>query len=427
MRKTKRLARHRRHGVDQKHFLRLLTFFHETLRDIHVLLISSWPFIFIVGVVFITAYVFYASNAQINVTSTRKSQPYRSSSLLQTRADDEDDKTKTKVGLNNLGNTCFMNAVLQCLSHTPPLMDYCLRGSHLSDINYRSQTRGDLIKVFADFMKNMAESKSKSAISPYQLRREVQRYASRFCGDNQQDAQEFLRYLLQGLHDDINRVKYKNNTRRQNFKASDESSSWRSYRECDDSLIVDLFAGQLKSTLKCTVCNNESITYDPFWDLSLPIPEVSRSTSLRQCFQLFSSPEILDGPNKPLCEVCKKKARSSKKIEVSKFPKVLVIHLKRFSGTNYGHKLSTVVECPMKITSEFSSSSNSLGDDFSYNLYGVVDHEGSNNSGHYTAKCKNQLSEEWYEFNDSMVSKASNIVSHKSYILFYIQERCFRK
>ncbi|CAL1287370.1 unnamed protein product [Larinioides sclopetarius] len=299
------------------------------------------------------------------------------------KSDDTEDKKGVRVGLNNLGNTCFMNAVLQCLCHTQPLVDYCTRGTYLSDINHRSPTHGDLVKVFAEFVKKISDSKSKAAISPYQLRSEVQRYAPRFCGDSQQDAQEFLRYLLQGLHDDINRVKSK-------------PSHMGDYGGCI-RVITDLFAGQLKSTLKCMTCNNDSITYDPFWDLSLPIPEY--------------------------CEVCKKKTSSSKKIEVNKFPRVLVIHLKRFSASSYGQKLNMMIDCPLILEniSEFAAQ-NSIGDGCSYVLYGVVDHDGSNNSGHYIAKCRNPLTKEWNEFNDSRVTKASSIVTNKSYILFYIQE-----
>ncbi|XP_035207207.1 ubiquitin carboxyl-terminal hydrolase 2-like isoform X1 [Stegodyphus dumicola] len=336
---------------------------------------------------------------------------------------DEEDKPGVGVGFVNLGNTCFMNAVLQCLCHTQPLVDYCVRGSYLSDINHRSPTRGDLMRVFADVVKKVSESKTKNAINPYQLKSEVQRYAPRFSGNSQQDAQEFLRYLLQGLHDDINRVKVSSNmTIRRDSGSGDSFRTWRKYREIDDSLIVDLFAGQLKSTLKCTICNNDSVTHDPFWDISVPIPEGGRTVSLRQCFNLFSANEYLDGANKPYCEVCKKKSRSSKKMEVSKFPKVLVIHLKRFSATCYGQKRNVMVDCPLFLGNISELAAQNCTGDGSYVLYGVVDHDGSNNSGHYTAKCRNPSTKEWYEFNDTRVTKATDIISHKAYILFYIQE-----
>ena len=76
--------------------------------------------------------------------------------------------------------------------------------------------------------------------------------------------------------------------------------SWRRYLRRDDSKIVDLFVGQLKSTLQCTVCGHCSVTFDPFWDLSLPIPSKSSSIKLQHCLDLFVKEEILDGDEKPV-------------------------------------------------------------------------------------------------------------------------------
>ena len=77
--------------------------------------------------------------------------------------------------------------------------------------------------------------------------------------------------------------------------------SWKRYLRRDDSKIVDLFVGQLKSTLQCTVCGHCSVTFDPFWDLSLPIPPSSKSNvKLHHCLDLFGKEEILDGDEKPV-------------------------------------------------------------------------------------------------------------------------------
>jgi ubiquitin carboxyl-terminal hydrolase 2/21 len=94
---------------------------------------------------------------------------------------------------------------------------------------------------------------------------------------------------------------YKNNTRSDSDRAVE---SWKRYLRRDDSKIVDLFVGQLKSTLQCTVCGHCSVTFDPFWDLSLPIPtSANKSTSnlrLQHCLDLFAKEEILDGDEKPV-------------------------------------------------------------------------------------------------------------------------------
>lgn len=346
------------------------------------------------------------------------------SNLSQTEITYKDEKSG--IGINNLGNTCFMNAILQCLCHSPSLVGYCMRDSYLSDVNSASPSRGDLIKAFAEFVKLITDPKTTIAVSPYNLRREVQKYSRRFAGDNQQDAHEFLCYLLQGLHDDVNRARGRSTSRIRGSE-NDSISSWLNYQARDDSMILDLFGGQLKSTLKCTECNNESITYDPFLDLSLPLPEGSRRATLNDCFNLFAQPEVLDGSDKPNCDVCKKKTKSTKRMQVQKFPKILVFHLKRFSSTRFGQKLNMLVDFPAKLgdMSELAASVY-ISHGCNYKLFGVVDHEGSNNSGHYTAKCKNPKTNEWNNFNDRRVCKVDGtLVSNNAYMLFYIQQSRF--
>ncbi|KAK3699453.1 hypothetical protein QZH41_018604 [Actinostola sp. cb2023] len=267
------------------------------------------------------------------------------------------------VGLRNLGNTCFMNSVLQCLSHSVVLTDYLLKGSHSKHINSRSSMKGKLMHAYADLIKSMWKpGSSDTAISPHSFKTQIQRFAPRFVGYNQQDAQEFLRFLLEGLHDDLNLVhdkpKYKVCEFNDSLSDSEKAEkSWKHYLARDNSLITDVFVGQLKSTLKCTECGYKSATFDPFWDLSLPIPRKSSSSysshydsrsavTIQDCMDLFTKEEVLDGDERPTCEKCKKKRKSTKQFAIQRFPKILVLHLKRFSGFGFRSKLQTAVEFP---------------------------------------------------------------------------------
>jgi len=78
------------------------------------------------------------------------------------------------------------------------------------------------------------------------------------------------------------------------------AESWKRYLRMDNSKVVDIFVGQLKSTLRCTSCGHCSITFDPFWDLSLPIPVRTGQVRLQQCFDHFTREEVLDGDEKPV-------------------------------------------------------------------------------------------------------------------------------
>jgi len=81
------------------------------------------------------------------------------------------------------------------------------------------------------------------------------------------------------------------------------AESWKRYLRMDNSKVVDIFVGQLKSTLRCTSCGHCSITFDPFWDLSLPIPVRTGQLRLQQCFDHFTREEVLDGDEKPVSVV----------------------------------------------------------------------------------------------------------------------------
>ncbi|KAM4565891.1 ubiquitin carboxyl-terminal hydrolase 2a isoform 2-T5 [Odontesthes bonariensis] len=328
------------------------------------------------------------------------------------------------IGLKNLGNTCFMNSILQCLSNTHSLRDYCLHNAHRRDLNNNSRTNTALMEEFAKLIQTMWTSSSSEAVSPSEFKTQIQRYAPRFMGYNQQDAQEFLRFLLDGLHNEVNRVTVRRRGTVEDLDhLPDEEKGkkmWSKYLEREDSKIVDLFVGQLKSSLTCSHCGFCSTVFDPFWDLSLPIAKGYGEVSLMDCVRLFTKEDVLDGDEKPTCYRCKARRRCTKKFTIQKFPKILVLHLKRFSEARRTSKLSTFVNFPMKDLDlrEFASenSTNAV-----YNLYAVSNHSGTTMGGHYTAYCRNPNSGEWYTFNDSRVTpmSSSQVRSSDAYVLFY--------
>ncbi|PNF18004.1 Ubiquitin carboxyl-terminal hydrolase 2 [Cryptotermes secundus] len=332
------------------------------------------------------------------------------------------------TGLRNIGNTCFMNSVIQCLSNTRPLLEYLLGDCYLSDINTTvSSMKGALIKAFSTVIQELWRADSEDrAVNTTALKSQIQRFAPRFMGYCQQDAQEFLRYLLEGLHEDVNRVTTKPKAILTDVddQLSDQQKaleSWKRYLRMDNSKVVDIFVGQLKSTLRCTACGHCSVTFDPFWDLSLPIPVRTGQVRLQQCFDHFTREEVLDGDEKPTCSKCQMRRKCTKSFTIQKFPKILVLHLKRFSPTErFRGKLNVTVDFPLTGL-DLSSYAASRGPGCMYNLYGVANHSGTTYSGHYTAYCKHPYTGEWHEYNDSRVSTISSrsVVSSEAYVLFF--------
>ncbi|CAN9501282.1 unnamed protein product [Ophioblennius macclurei] len=330
------------------------------------------------------------------------------------------------VGLRNLGNTCFMNSILQCLSNTSELRDYCLRNVHRADLSNNSRTNAALTEEFAKLTQSLWTSLNTEAICPSDFRAQIQKYAPKFAGCNQQDAQEFLRFLLDGLHNEVNRVTVCYKLPAEDFDhLSDEEKGrrmWSMYLQREDSKVVDLFVGQLKSSLTCTVCGFRSTVFDPFWDLSIPIVQKnSGEVTLKDCLRLFAKEDVLDGEERPTCTKCNARRKCTKRFSIQKFPQILVLHLKRFSDSNVRtNKLSTYVNFPLKDLDlrEFTSESSERP---VYNLYAVSNHTGNTLGGHYTAYCRNPALGEWYSFNDSRVSpmSSSQVRSSNAYVLFY--------
>ncbi|KAF8072770.1 UBP11 [Scenedesmus sp. PABB004] len=226
------------------------------------------------------------------------------------------------VGLVNLGNTCFMNSSLQCLMHSVPLMRVFLSGTYEADLNTANPLgmAGQLATAFGGLMANLWRPEV-GTVSPRGFKAKIAQFAPQFSGYQQHDSQEFLAFLLDGLHEDINRIHVKpyievtaaatppdrggccggggrvcaaarclraaahgRTPPRAGRRAQEPDSegvpdaelaarAWANYRARNDSHIVDHFQGLYKSTLVCPGCGYSSVKLDPFMYLSLPLPE----------------------------------------------------------------------------------------------------------------------------------------------------------
>lgn len=206
------------------------------------------------------------------------------------------DSKKGVCGLQNLGNTCFMNSSLQCLSNTYELTQYFLSNEFLKDLNKNNPlgTGGYLISGYSELIKELWMG-TESYVSPWDLKKVIGKFAPQFSGYSQQDSQELLSYLLDGLHEDLNRVIKKPFVEDIEFKGQKDEDlsleSWSNYLKRNQSIIIDLFAGQYKSRLDCPDCSKISITFDPFLSVSLPVPHVI--TSNVSFFLIFKDSKTL--------------------------------------------------------------------------------------------------------------------------------------
>ncbi|ESW97058.1 hypothetical protein KL918_000669 [Ogataea parapolymorpha] len=191
------------------------------------------------------------------------------------------------VGLNNLGNTCYMNSALQCLVHIPELTNYFLYDYYEKEINRDNPLGNDgkVASAYAGLVKHLFDKRfagPSSSFSPRDFKYTIGYYNSMFADYHQQDSQELIAFLLDGLHEDLNRILKKPYVEKPELpddKVNDleevrklAQKCWDSHKLRNNSVVIDLFVGLYKSTLVCPSCGKISITFDPYNDLTLPLP-----------------------------------------------------------------------------------------------------------------------------------------------------------
>tara|TARA_B100001996_G_scaffold43609_1_gene31490 strand:- start:417 stop:1394 length:978 start_codon:yes stop_codon:yes gene_type:complete len=275
------------------------------------------------------------------------------------------------AGLANLGNTCFLNSVLACLTQTPALAHFALNGEHKQ---YKSGGSFNALYEIGEHVARALNSSGRT-IAPVAFVKNMRALSKTFRKGRQEDAHELARCLLDAMH--------KKSVEIVKPKISPNSA------RAETSFVWKVFGGKLRSQVNCKTCGRNSETFDPFLDLSL---EVGRAKSVLGAFKLFTQVEVLDGDNKYRCEGKSANSKShltkaSKQFTVHEPPNVLALQLKRFAYVPFGRgKLSHFVEYPLEldITPYLSDESHGSKGKAVYDLYGVLVHAGnSSNSGHY--------------------------------------------
>ncbi|XP_055556384.1 ubiquitin carboxyl-terminal hydrolase 42-like [Falco cherrug] len=302
-------------------------------------------------------------------------------------------RQRAGAGLYNLGNTCFLNSVLQCLTYTPPLANYLLSCEHSDSC----QQEGFCMMCIMEAHVNDALSTSACAIQPRAVINALSRH---FTLGMQEDAHDFLRCTVTAMQ-----------------RACLAGSSAWDISSQYTTIVHQIFGGFLRSRVTCCSCKAVSDSYEAFLDVPL---DIQAASSVTAALEDFVKPEQLAGENSFRCNSCGKKVTALKRFTIERAPRVLTLCLKRFDFS--GKKIGKFVQYPQYLDLQPYMSQGAAAPPL-YTLYAVLVHSGGSSlAGHYFCytKASNGL---WYQMDDTSVAYCdrNTALGQQAYLLFYIR------
>ena len=326
------------------------------------------------------------------------------------------DISKTKIGLQNLGNTCYMNTTLQILVHTPNFINRLIQNQN--NIDYKSTISKKFFDLINQFIKNSY------AFSPMDFKSTFSMKHRQFAGYDQCDTQEFCRVLLEDINSELNKIKNKPPYKELDTKNKNKIECDKEYYDLcklrEDSIVIDSFYGQIINIFTCKYnnCKQQTFSFQKVLDLPLLIPRNSYSSiDLNQLIKEYFESEEIQFETK--CEGCGKKTIHKKEIFFSRPPEILILSVQRLNmRTKRKNNISVQFNENLNLDN-FIDKNCGFRNSCLYSLYGIANHSGTIDFGHYFAYIK--IEGNWFEFNDSIVKSIGRInnISSSAYVFFY--------
>ena len=349
------------------------------------------------------------------------------------------DNSPIKVGLNNIGATCYMNATLQCLSNTDKLTDYFLK-------EYGKEPNKDnkiMANAYFEVIKALWNRKNNNkSISPYDFKEILSQENPLFAGIAANDSKDLINFLIERFHLELNKAEeVKQNINFNQIDQLDEKKMLNlflnDFKTNYDSIISTLFYGVLETKAQCQQCKYIKYNFQIYSFIEFPLEKVNQycfqngmrsnynmynnnnknpDIDLYECFQYYNNLELMTGENQMYCNICNCTCDSLYGSILYSPPNYLIINLNRGRGAVYECKVN--FDERLDLSNYFALKSQNI-----FELYAVICHIGpSSMSGHFVAYCKNRMDKKWYLYNDGLVSLCQNPNEYQkgmAYILFY--------
>jgi len=341
-----------------------------------------------------------------------------------------------KIGLQNIGSTCYMNATLQCFCHIPKLI------SAFKNLNSNLLSNDTLSISF----KNLIDSLWKDDFSPNQIennyyiptdfRKKIANKSPLFQNEEANDAKDLVNFIIMTLHEELNKANKNSNNIEDNLNLDQRNKDLvfnnfiQGFMASNQSIISDIFYGVNCNITQCQNCLSKNFNYQTYFFLIFPLEEVRKfkiqnnlnineMIDIYDCFHYNQKIDFMFGENAMYCNYCQQTFNSCMSTILTVSPEVLIIILNRGKGIQYKIQIKFYEDLNLENFVEHKETG------CKYKLIGVITHLGGNDmSGHFIAYCKDPISNQWYQFNDAMVNPVKDfqkdvIFYAMPYLLFY--------